>query len=340
MEENFVGPSLRELNISELSETGNAYDDAVEVPNSPYTSNRIVVRELTIPSQAPPSYDIGNELPEYADKPYKSEKTVSILKKMLSAKDGSAGREDPKDIHPNYRLASERKYTNPARLEILSNRIYGDLRREPPLFSSNLDPTVRDIDQVLSNLVTEKSGSRKLGESVQFVASRLEQIPSADNVDIATESFTEGSLKKDATLKSIKSADDNERIGHDGFSLLDTGFRDTTDSRRPDRSRDLDDKHSDRNIDTHYTQSHKRSSRHYRDNERRHSAGYDRYRARDISRGSSRSSVQDLPPRSRREGYDRAYNVRTGTLDRFHGENADSRCRDRRDRDSTHRSQR
>ncbi|KAK9340480.1 hypothetical protein V1521DRAFT_378179 [Lipomyces starkeyi] len=129
-------------------------DDNIPRQASPFSLDRQLLRELSIPQHIPPPYSLGVPDPSLTvpspEKP-SALTPATALANLLDAKHGKAGFDAPEQVHFNYRLANERQVFNRGRrLERLVTDVFGHISGLHA-YGSNLGD-VWKLDDVLSNI--------------------------------------------------------------------------------------------------------------------------------------------------------------------------------------------
>ncbi|KAK9316540.1 hypothetical protein V1524DRAFT_393169 [Lipomyces starkeyi] len=129
-------------------------DDNVPRQASPFSLDRQLLRELSIPQQIPPPYTLGVPDPSLTVPSPEKQSALTpatALANLLDAKHGKAGFDAPEQVHFNYRLANERQVFNRGRrLERLVTDVFGHISGLHA-YGSNLGD-VWKLDDVLSNI--------------------------------------------------------------------------------------------------------------------------------------------------------------------------------------------
>ncbi|KAK9249204.1 hypothetical protein V1506DRAFT_527333 [Lipomyces tetrasporus] len=125
-------------------------------PESPFSLDRRLLRELSVPEHMPAPHAIGAPDPSLLavgpPPPAAPATAATTLTNLLDAKRGKAGFDSPDQVHLNYRLAHDRQLFNPGRrLDRLVADVFADAGRGLHAYGSNLADVWR-LDDVLSNI--------------------------------------------------------------------------------------------------------------------------------------------------------------------------------------------
>ncbi|KAK9324553.1 hypothetical protein V1517DRAFT_316785 [Lipomyces orientalis] len=132
-------------------------------PESPFSLDRRLLRELSVPEHMPAPHAIGVPdpslvavvAPRSQEGPSPAPPTATAattLTNLLDAKRGKAGFDSPDQVHINHRLANDRQHLNPGRrLDRLVADVFADAGRGLHAYGSNLADVWR-LDDVLANI--------------------------------------------------------------------------------------------------------------------------------------------------------------------------------------------
>ncbi|KAK9375080.1 uncharacterized protein V1513DRAFT_413993 [Lipomyces chichibuensis] len=138
-------------------------DDDIQRQASPFSLDRQLLRELSIPQHIPPRYTFGvpdSSLTVPSPASSSALTPATALAKLLDAKHGKAGFDAPEQVHFNYRLANDRQVFNRSRrLERLVTDVFGHISGLHA-YGSNL-ADVWKLDDVLSNIYLPEENLRE-----------------------------------------------------------------------------------------------------------------------------------------------------------------------------------
>ncbi|KAK9360967.1 hypothetical protein V1504DRAFT_453090 [Lipomyces starkeyi] len=269
-------------------------DDNVPRQASPFSLDRQLLRELSIPQHIPPPYTLGVPDP-YLTVPSPEKQSAltpaKALANLLDAKHGKAGFDAPEQVHFNCRLANERQVFNRGRrLERLVTDVFGQISGLHA-YGSNLGD-VWKLDDVLSNIYLPEENFHET-DNGRFVPAG--KVVDDNKQGLVTPEVVQrksrwdqiqgkqDSLAKDNKLDRHRDTAERDRVRtrdreHDRVRTGDQERvrhgEDGRDRHRDDRHRDdrhRDDRHRDdrHHGDRHQGDRHRDDrDRHYRDRER------------------------------------------------------------------------
>ncbi|KAK9495043.1 hypothetical protein V1508DRAFT_459767 [Lipomyces doorenjongii] len=243
-------------------------DDDVPRQASPFSLDRQLLRELSIPQHIPPPYTLGVPDPSLtvlSPAPPSALTPATALANLLDAKRGKMGFDAPEKVHFNYRLANERQVFNRGRrLERLVTDVFGHIGGLHA-YGSNLGD-VWKLDDVLSNIYLPEE---KLHGTGRFVPAGKVVVDNKQGL------VTPEVVQRKSRWDQIQGKQDSLAKDNELDRLRDTAERDRVRTRDRERERHREDGRDrlyrrDRRDRPRDDRPRSDSDRHYRDRERDH----------------------------------------------------------------------
>ncbi|KAK9389227.1 hypothetical protein V1515DRAFT_595231 [Lipomyces mesembrius] len=238
--------------------------DDVPRQASPFSLDRQLLRELSIPQHIPPPYTLGVPDPSLtvpSPAPPSALTPATALANLLDAKHGKAGFDAPEQVHFNYRLANERQVFNRGRrLERLVTDVFGHIGGLHA-YGSNLGD-VWKLDDVLSNVYLPEDNLHETDKG-RFVPAGKVVVDNKHGL-VTPEVVQRKSRWDQIQVKQDSLAKDDKLDRH-----RDTAERDRVRTRDRERDRHGEDGRDRHRDDRYRDDRHRRDrDRHYRDRER------------------------------------------------------------------------